>query len=282
MRIYTRAEWGALPPKSKLPSGLTKKGFLIHHTASGNGVLTLEQEKAQQRAWQIQHMGAYTDHKGQDILHGASVFKSGRVFEGRMPWDSNNGAAYNAGYEWFGIECDGNFYGSHYMGNVQYQALVEFCAYIHKLKGFPLVFKGHREIPGNDTACPGNLMHQFINNGKLKNDVARVVMEETDMGHALCRETGRRSKVEEGHAWMGKLGNRTENLYLHFTGITGEPAKVKITVYTDEKIESTSKYVPLNKHVEVNLASIGPQGSVTWRFESDRIVLWSPDWRADW
>jgi len=212
MRIYTRTEWNAVPPKSKLPSGLKKKGFLIHHTASGNGILSLEQEKRQQKRWQIQHMGPYTNYKGRDILHGATVFKSGRVFEGRMPWDSNNGAAYNAGYDWFGIECDGTFYyEGQYMELTQYKPLVELCAYLHRLKGFPLVFKGHKQIPGNATACPGLLLQQFLLNNKLKRDVKAFLKgqpKEDDMGLATRAEIISKGETSRTRTWIDKSANK--------------------------------------------------------------------------
>jgi hypothetical protein len=192
MRIYTRAEWNARPPSGAIPSGLAKKYIIIHHTASGNEVQSEAADLSYQYSCQGWHMAQYN---AVDILQGFTVFKSGRVMEGRMPWDSNNGAIYNAGggqVDGVGIECDGTFYADGaLMGATQYNALVALCREIVARCRIDTTqdrwIYGHREIypcrPGDpkETSCPGNLLAQFVTNGKLQRDVLGGQPEEEEM-----------------------------------------------------------------------------------------------------
>lgn len=117
----------------------------------------------------------------------------------------------------------------------------------------------------------------------LKVGVVKYAGEsEDDMGHSMCRNLAARGTLMEGHAWLGKLGPRTEHCYLHLTGVAKNPAKVAVTCYSDAVVKNVNVLVALNKHIEVNLEDLGVTGAVTWRVQSDEVVLVSPDWRVEW
>lgn len=188
MRIYTRAEWSARSPTKQMQH-YRKRYIIIHHTASGNGVMS----EAADLRYQYNCQGWHTaEHDATDILQAFTVFASGRIVEGRMPWDSDNGAIYNAGggaVDGVGIECDGTFYGRDMTSAAQYEALVWLCAEIVKRCNIDTrqarwTF-GHREIypcrlgDPKSTACPGNLLAQFVTNGKLQKDVLALLQGDT-------------------------------------------------------------------------------------------------------
>ena len=190
MRIYTRAEWNARPP-TKVMKHYPKKGIMIHHTASGHNA---PQSEAKDLQYQYDCQGWHMrDHNASDILQGVTIFPSGRIVEGRMPWDSDNGAIYNWGggaVDYVGIENDGTFNGDRYMGDTQYESLVWLCAENVRRGIVPVNFeiKGHRQVypcrPGDPkpTGCPGNLLDQFVTNGKLERDVRKELEgKEEDM-----------------------------------------------------------------------------------------------------
>lgn len=179
MRIYTRQEIGLRPPRYPVHGGYQKQYFVIHNTASPNygPGRTFEQDASMVRMWQDYQMRTYPAAK--DILENFHVMQSGRLLEGRMPLDSDGGAAYNAGGIGFGIECEGNWEGGGAMSDLQYRSLVWLCAWVSTQIEIPLEFVGHRQIPGNDTACPGVLIQQFGlglgQNGRLKRDVVALL-----------------------------------------------------------------------------------------------------------
>jgi len=197
MEIIPRSQSGLAPPRGSVPSGIKKKYIIIHYTDSSNGILSPDQERSLMRMWQTMHENQYG---AVDILQGFSVFWSGRIYENRIPWDSNNGAIYNAGggqYDGVGIECQGDFHGSVFMDDTQYQALLFLCVELVKRLNIPLdgpVVLGHQQIypcrPGDakSTDCPANLLPQLLLSGRLKNDIiARVhgvqpQPEEEEMG----------------------------------------------------------------------------------------------------
>ena len=84
------------------------------------------------------------------IAYHFFVTKDGNVYRGR-PENKIGGHTLNFG-TWLGICTEGNF-DKEYMGAKQLAACIELRKYLDK-KYHPR-HKGHRDMPGNATSCPG-------------------------------------------------------------------------------------------------------------------------------
>lgn len=153
MKIFTRAEWGARPPRSRYP---TKARELWLHHSVGSGYDRDGDGDAgddYMRSMQRYHM----DTKGwSDIAYNFVVDPDGlEVYTGR-------GAGYAPGAQ------KGHNTGTHaicVIGDFRKQAvsqglinrLGELVAYGHTQGWWPAAFNGgHRQAPGQSTTCPGD------------------------------------------------------------------------------------------------------------------------------
>ena len=146
VRIISRAEWGAAPPRG----GYLRQGTLIagvqHHTAMPTLPADASVASEIQRMRDIQRI-----HQGQgwtDIGYALVCFPSGRIYEGRPAWAVGaHTLGHNTGYA--GWSADGN-----YETSEPTDALLEAC---HRARvalgvdGKPLY--GHYQL--GPTACPG-------------------------------------------------------------------------------------------------------------------------------
>jgi hypothetical protein len=266
MEIIPRSQSGLAPPRGTVPSGIKKKYIIIHYTCSGNGILSPQAEQNIMRMWQTMHESQYG---AVDILQGFSVFQSGRIYENRVPWDSNHGAIYNAGggqYDGVGIENQGDFRGSVLMDDTQYQALLYLCVELVRKLNIPLngpVVLGHKQIypcrPGDSksTDCPANLLPQLLTSGKLKNDIiAQIdgtqppVIKEEEEARMATLKNGKHTKFS---TWID--GHR--NVYVDVVNNldNGKISTAKVSIAGDG-----GKYGVIKPKGEDVLALEGPAG----------------------
>ena len=172
--IFTRAEWGARPPRTGY--SLTLAGHIgIHHTATVEdwAATTWEECAARVRAIQTYHI----DTQGwNDIGYAYVVCKHGHIFQAREDDDDTTdvqGAhdGFNRGST--GISAFGYFHPpvDHQPTEAQLSAIVRLAAWIASRRGVDPVGRslytafgapvdniyGHREVSA--TACPGDNLY---------------------------------------------------------------------------------------------------------------------------
>ena len=173
-RIFTRAEWGARPPRTGYT--LTVAGHIgIHHTATVEdfAASTWEECAARVRAIQTYHI----DTQGwNDIGYAYVVCKHGHVFQAREDDDDTTdlqGAhdGFNKGST--GISAFGYFHPpvDHHPTEAQLSAIVQLTAWIASRRGIDPLGRslysafgavvdniyGHREVSATD--CPGDNLY---------------------------------------------------------------------------------------------------------------------------
>jgi hypothetical protein len=151
MRIVTRAEWGAKPPKSVKKIATPTPRLWLHHSGSE------QHGKAGVRAIQAYHMAS----KGwSDIAYSFLVDEDGTIYEGR-------------GVGIAGAHTEGDNSNSHgicALGNYDNrkppQALIRFLreliAYGQDQGWWLGLAGGHRDAPRSSTACPGLHLYPTI------------------------------------------------------------------------------------------------------------------------
>lgn len=201
--ICTRSCWGARAPKNAIPEMGALTRATIHHTAGASDWNTASQAEsaAKVRAIQNYHM----DSNGwPDIGYHFLVDKLGNRFEGRInsiasrPRGAHDAVNDNS----FGFSLMGYLHAPHNQQppDVMRQALYDLIAwkipdpftgfgsgtYGGKTVGF---ICGHRDV--GQTACPGDLMYQYIgtnfNGGEARLEVNRrivgsIIVDNTDAG----------------------------------------------------------------------------------------------------
>jgi hypothetical protein len=190
-RIFTRAEWGARPPRTGYT--FTLAGHVgIHHTATVEdfAASTWEECAARVRAIQTYHI----DTQGwNDIGYAYVVCKHGDIFQAREDDDDTTdvqGAhdGFNRGSS--GISAFGYFHPpvDHQPTEAQLSAIVQLAAWIASRRGIDPLGRslyaafgapvdnvyGHREVSA--TACPGD--HLFARMDALRTAVGELVLRQ--------------------------------------------------------------------------------------------------------
>lgn len=165
MKIITRAEWGARPPKTTPRKIATPTPELwLHHTASPDG------GAARVRAIQNYHM----DTRGwNDIAYSFLINGAGLVFEGRGPGIAG-GHTKNHNTISHAI-CVLGHYDQTAPTPASIAAVVELARYGHDKGWWPQKFTGgHRDASGANTSCPGRYLYTklpAINKQLLEDDM---------------------------------------------------------------------------------------------------------------
>lgn len=166
IKVYTRDDWGARPPKGVYSNLGPIKSVVIHHGGPvGAPRWTFDAAAQTCRDWQAYHQ----DHNGwTDIGYHLLVDALGRLYVGR-PTDKLGAhvLAQNTSRVGINFMQDGRSHGLTFM---QRRTLRKLFRHEHKRLGLPAlkdlanhpgsefgVF-GHREVPGQATECPGNLI----------------------------------------------------------------------------------------------------------------------------
>jgi hypothetical protein len=184
-RIVTCAEWGAraVPIQATSPA----KGIVIHHMALGSRpgqrghMRTPLEPGAELIAAKLLARNLQASHQAQrwvDTGQHWSVTRGGVILEGRtgslsaarrglVVRGSHAGRAANTDH--WGIEVEGDYTDGRHYGDTtptvppaQWDALVALVRWLlatGRLSGEAI--RGHREVPGNATGCPGTLLDRL-------------------------------------------------------------------------------------------------------------------------
>lgn len=178
-RIYTRAEWGAVPPRH-LPRVLNRPPdhIIVHHTASPNAA-DVSRAHAFMLSREIQryHMQA---NGWDDIGEQLTISRGGIVMEGRagsLPAVESGRLVVGAqslhhNGNTIGIENEGTYTSEDVPARL-WVALVDVCAWLcrcYRLDPDAAII-GHRDC--NQTVCPGDALYRKL--PALRREVAKVL-----------------------------------------------------------------------------------------------------------
>jgi hypothetical protein len=169
IRVFTRADWEARPPKGSYSQMGEIRRFGLHHAgAVGAPPREFESAAAELRGYQRHHM----DTNGwNDFAYNLGMDGKGRLYEGRPPWAKGAGIASPGRDEnphtfHLVLMQDGRSYG---LNPDQERTLRKLFRAKHKKLGLPALKNlanhpgdewgvfGHREIL-NNSECPGDKM----------------------------------------------------------------------------------------------------------------------------
>ncbi|XP_039366945.1 peptidoglycan-recognition protein SC2-like [Mauremys reevesii] len=154
--IITRSQWGARPPRSRVPLKTPVPYVIIHHTV-GNRCFNLASCSREVKGIQNYHMDS---NRWPDIGYNFLIGEDGRVYEGRG-WSTVGAHAKNWNHKSLGFSFLGNF--SNRPPNAAAlnaaQSLIQ-CAVKRGFLRRSYTLKGHRNV--NPTSCPGNALYGVI------------------------------------------------------------------------------------------------------------------------
>ncbi len=158
--IVSRSMWGANEESSSVwpPEYKAVERFIIHHTVITNSNFMTAVQL-------IYNYHTYTNGWG-DIGYNYLIDPNGVIYEGRKGGDNAIGAhAYMQNGRSMGISFIGDF--SYVLpSNTALASFRSFIAEKSILHGIPLVWGetvfGHRDMPENSTACPGNAFYAAL------------------------------------------------------------------------------------------------------------------------
>lgn len=151
MRIITRAEWGAKPPKYRNSIRTPTPRLWVHHTADDR------QGPTAVRAHQTFHMNT----KGwSDIAYSFLIGDNGEIFEGRG-FRIAGGHTKDDNTRSHGICLLGNF-DRRKPTNASLRSLIELATYGRNTGYWIPTLGGHKDAPGAATACPGRHLYAVL------------------------------------------------------------------------------------------------------------------------
>jgi hypothetical protein len=167
IKVFTRKDWGAKPPKAAYTPLGPLRSVVIHHGGPVGGPRWTFAKAAQTcRDWQAFHQGPQRGWN--DIGYHYLVDARGRLYEGRPP--TALGAhvlSQNTGRVGINFMQDGR---SHGLTGGQRKTLRKLMRSGHERLGLPPLRNlakhpgsewgvfGHREVPDQPTECPGGLI----------------------------------------------------------------------------------------------------------------------------
>lgn len=169
MKLVTREEWGAKPPKSGRSALHATFGTTVHYEGPRLGSFPHETCAAKVRGVQAFHMGP--SRKWLDIAYTAVVCPHGYTYEGR--WTGVRTAAQGTN------EGNATSYAVCFLGGVDDPVgpevvleLVEVLDFLRTYGGAGLGVNGHRDW--HSTACPGDALYGLLGDVRARLD-GRVV-----------------------------------------------------------------------------------------------------------
>jgi hypothetical protein len=156
MKIISRSQWGARAPKGRIytASWPQRDGVAIHHSA-GNTDDTVRE---------IQD-GDMDSDGFSDIGYNFVVDNSGRIYEGRKgTWTAVGAHAGGQNTEWLGVCWIGNAEKTQPSAAAKRAIRWIYDEACHRA-GRKLAYRGHGQVPGQSTACPGKHLKNWIADG---------------------------------------------------------------------------------------------------------------------
>lgn len=183
-KVYTRRDWGAVPPRHA-PKLLDRPPdhIIVHHTASPNSA---ETSKAHAFALSRQIQKFHMDSRGwDDIGEQLTISRGGHVMEGRagsLSAIGRNGLVVGAqslhhNRHTIGIENEGTYIKDDVPHRL-WVSLVEVCTWLctaHDLDPATAIV-GHRDY--NSTDCPGDTLYRRL--PALRKEVAHALAARND------------------------------------------------------------------------------------------------------
>ena len=156
--MVSRREWGARGSVSR-DSAAKREGY-VHHTVSAGTFSTLKQQIAHMRALENQHIGQGWSTIGYSfvIFPATKWYRRTRIFEGRG-WEGVPAAQANHNSGTIAVAVVGNFEVQK-PGRRLERRLVHFWKRARK-RGITTL-RGHRDAPGQSTACPGKNLYAIL------------------------------------------------------------------------------------------------------------------------
>ena len=154
MKIVSRAEWGALPARSK--AGIRSANhFIVHHTTgdhrgrddSANWVRAIQRFHMNSRQWA-------------DIAYSFLIDKNGVIFEGRG-WDVAGAHTQGHNSSSIGVAFLGD--GTLDVPDAVFRALQDLYEEACARYGSDIPVVGHRDLGA--TACPGGVLYDWVKGG---------------------------------------------------------------------------------------------------------------------
>lgn len=224
MRIITRAEWGAAPPRSEIPRRSRTDWIILHHTAGPNDTLSPEQEAAYCRQMQASHFARGWADIGQHF----TVMRSGRIYAGR-PVDLVGAHTPRRNADSVGIEHQGTFLGGAQPSEEQIAASAELIGWLMARYGLTAdrISYHRRWYP---TACPGTLVDWIPEIARRAQAVQPIPRGDADMDSTV--QTGREGSLP---CYVGPVRpdyrrpDQTKTMWGWLNAVAGErAAKVRV------------------------------------------------------
>lgn len=147
MRIISRRDWGARPPREERNTSWDKRtGFTVHHSAGpkDQSIQAIQDYHMDNRGWV-------------DIGYNFIVRSNGDIYEGRG-WLGVGAHAANHNTANVGVCVIGNYTSAEPSKEVK-AALAYLYAEANRMKGRALTVNTHRQL--GETACPGTKLHNW-------------------------------------------------------------------------------------------------------------------------
>ncbi|MGB9665073.1 MAG: peptidoglycan recognition protein family protein [Ignavibacteria bacterium] len=168
--IHPRTVWGAIDPKP----------YKFHHpvriTIHHEGTYFLQDSLAFRHIKNIQIWGM-RERKWADVPYHFFIDGFGNIIEGRNIFTAGE---TNTSYNPEGhilISVIGEYHRKQKLNSSQYNSLLNLIAHLCiKFNISPDSIRGHRDYckPG-ETNCPGDNIYQLLENGKIINDVKKII-----------------------------------------------------------------------------------------------------------
>lgn len=168
VKMVPRSGWNALAPKpyqQHVPVRIT-----LHH----EGTRLEMKDDAARKIMNIQKWGMGPDRNWADIPYHFLIAPDGTIYEGRNVYTVGE---TNTEYDPAGhllITCLGNLEQQE-MPEQQLQSLIRMIAYACKKYKLPLETLASHKDYSTQTNCPGKNLYQYLQNGYLKKEVAKLL-----------------------------------------------------------------------------------------------------------
>lgn len=187
MTFVSRAEWGAdwIAPRGNTVHPNNRTHFVVHHSTGDN----LGQPDP--KAWVKSIFNYHVFTNGNvDIGYNFLVDWNGNIYEGRG-WDKSGACQYGMNTAGWCVVVLGN---SSIPGNLTEAAKIAVRSLAEEADfkaGKSLIRWGHRDVPGNSTACPGDEAYDWIHAGMplqmavRPNESGKLLLVVADSGKVL-------------------------------------------------------------------------------------------------